>query len=120
MIKSFYYLWINIIIKEFFVFTHVFLRNGLIFSNYFLIEEKCNYQEFLLESSLLITDYSSIFFDFGYLRKPVIYSHFDYEKYRKSHYREGYFDYKYDGFGPVCFNINCTINEIIYEIKNKY
>jgi len=87
-------------------------------NNYFLIEEKCNYQEFLLESSLLITDYSSIFFDFGYLRKPVIYSHFDYEKYRKSHYREGYFDYKYDGFGPVCFNINCTINEIIYEIKN--
>ena len=87
-------------------------------NNYFSVEEKCNYQEFLLESSLLITDYSSIFFDFGYLRKPVIYSHFDYEEYRKDHYREGYFNYKSDGFGPVCYDINCTINEIIYEIKN--
>ena len=42
---------------------------------------------------MLITDYSSIFFDFGYLNKPVIYSHFDYNEYRANHFRKGYFDY---------------------------
>ena len=87
-------------------------------NDYFSVRSRCNYQKFLLESSLLITDYSSIFFDFGYLRKPIIYSHFDYKEYRNTHYKEGYFDYRFDGFGPVCQDINCTVNEIIYEIEN--
>ena len=84
----------------------------------FSIIEKCEYKTLFMESSLLITDYSSIFFDFGYLRKPLIYAHFDYEEYRKNHFQKGYFDYNSDGFGPVCKDILCTIKEIIYEIKN--
>ena len=84
----------------------------------FKVSEKCNYQKYLIKSSLLITDYSSIFFDFGYLKKPIIYAHFDYNKYRNYHYKKGYFDYISDGFGPVCKDINCVINEIIYEIEN--
>lgn len=58
-------------------------------------------QTLLMESSLLITDYSSIFFDFAYMLKPLIYYQFDYEKYRKGQYQEGYFSYQEDGFGPV-------------------
>ena len=84
----------------------------------FSILEKCDYQELLLEGSLLITDYSSIFFDFGFLRKPVIYTHFDYEEYRNTHYKKGYFNYNLDGFGPICRDINCTVNEIIFELEN--
>ena len=84
----------------------------------FIVLEKCDYQKLLLKASLLITDYSSIFFDFGYIKKPVIYTHFDYEEYRNTHYVEGYFDYNLDGFGPICKDINCTINEIIFQIKN--
>jgi len=87
-------------------------------NEFFSIIERCDYQKFLLESSLLITDYSSIFFDFGYLRKPVIYAHFDYKEYRSNHYPEGYFNYDKDGFGPVCHDINCTVNEIIFELEN--
>ena len=86
-------------------------------NNIFSVLDKCDYQKLLLESSLLITDYSSIFFDFAYLRKPIIYSHFDYEEYRDNHYQKGYFDYRTDGFGPICKDINCTVDEIIYEIK---
>ena len=86
-------------------------------NEYFTILEKCDYQNLLLKSSLLITDYSSIFFDFAYLRKPVIYAHFDYEEYRNNHYQEGYFDYRLDGFGPICKDIECTIDEINYEIE---
>ena len=84
----------------------------------FSISHYCDYPKVLLESSLLITDYSSIFFDFGYIKKPVIYTHFDYEDYRNTHYQKGYFDYKKNGFGPICNNIQCTVSEIIIEIQN--
>ena len=84
----------------------------------FSINNYCNYQELLLKSSLLITDYSNLFFDFGYLKKPIIYTHFDYEDYRNNHHEEGYFDYNKLGFGPICKDIQCTNNEIIYELKN--
>ena len=83
----------------------------------FNVIEKCDYQNIFIESSLLITDYSSIFFDFGFLRKPIIYAHFDYKDYRKYHFQKGYFDYNKDGFGPICKDIKCTINEIILQIK---
>ena len=84
----------------------------------FSVIERCDYQNLLLNSSLLITDYSSIFFDFAYLRKPVIYAHFDYDEYRSNHYQEGYFDYVKDGFGPVCKDIKSIVDEIIFELKN--
>ena len=84
----------------------------------FEIKNKCNYQKDLIEASLLVTDYSSIFFDFAYLRKPIIYAHFDYEEYRKNHYKEGYFNYKKDGFGTITHNLKSTVDNIIYEIEN--
>ena len=75
---------------------------------------------------MLVTDYSSIFFDFGYLEKPIIYTHFDYESYRLEDYPEGYFNYKKNGFGLILYSINSTVNSIIKSIKknntikNKY
>ena len=84
-------------------------------NNYFLINDLCNYQELLAKASLFITDYSNIFFDFAYIKKPLIYTQFDNEEYRKYHHGTS-FDYKNDGFGPVCLDIECTINEIIKEI----
>lgn len=86
-------------------------------NKYFSILDKCDYQNLLLKSSLLITDYSSIFFDFGYLEKPIIYTHFDYEEYRINHFIKGYFDYLRHGFGPICYNINCTVKHIILQFK---
>ena len=87
-------------------------------NKYFYIKEICDYQNLILKSSLLVTDYSSIFFDFSYLKKPVIYAHFDYEVYRNNHFPKGYFDYKKDGFGPICFDLNCTIYNIILKFQN--
>jgi CDP-glycerol glycerophosphotransferase (TagB/SpsB family) len=84
----------------------------------FEIREICNYQELLIEGSLLITDYSSVFFDFSYLKKPIIYTHFDYKEYRSNHYPEGYFNYNKDGFGPIANDINSTVNYIIENIKD--
>ena len=92
----------------------------------FFIMNKYDYQTLLSKASLLITDYSSVFFDFAYMKKPIIYTQFDYEIYRKNHYQKGYFDYLINGFGPVCFDLETCINIIIDEIisgciiKQKY
>lgn len=58
-------------------------------------------QKLLKESAVLITDYSSVAFDFAYMNKPLIYYHFDYDIYRSNQHPEGYFIYETDGFGPV-------------------
>lgn len=58
-------------------------------------------QQLLKESMLLITDYSSVYFDFAYMKKPVLYYQFDEEEYRAKHYAQGYYDYRRDGFGEV-------------------
>lgn len=58
-------------------------------------------QKLLVESDVLITDFSSIFFDFAYMKKPEIFYQFDESRYRGSHYEEGYFKYRNDAFGPV-------------------
>lgn len=58
-------------------------------------------QQHLKEAAIMITDFSSVFFDFAYMRKPAIYFQFDEEQYYKSHYIKAYFDYRYNGFGPV-------------------
>jgi len=84
----------------------------------FSINEKCDYQNILLKASLLITDYSNIFHYFIFLKKPVIFSYIDDEEYSIENYKEKNFNYKIDGLGPICKDIRCTINEIIYEIKN--
>ena len=85
----------------------------------FKVKSKCFEQELLVKSSLLITDYSSIFFDFAYIRKPIIYSQFDIKDYRKNQYPQGYFNYEQEGFGPICYDLQCTIRTIIYEIRNR-
>ena len=59
-------------------------------------------QQLLMRCALLITDYSSVFFDVAYLEKPEFYYQFDEEEFRKYHYQKGYFDFRRDGFGPVC------------------
>ncbi len=60
-------------------------------------------QEFFVNASVLVTDYSSVAFEVAYLNKPCIYYQFDVEQmFSGDHiYGKGYFDYKRDGFGPV-------------------
>jgi len=83
--------------------------------------------QYLLKSSaVMITDYSSVAFDFAYMNKPLLYFQFDYDKFREGHYQEGYFSYEKNGFGPVCYDVEhlteefCRIVENEMEIENKY
>ena len=78
-----------------------------------------DYQNEFASSALLVTDYSSVFFDMAYLRRPVIYSQFDEKEFFAGHtYEKGYFDYEKDGFGPVCRNYEETVKTIVNAIKN--
>lgn len=91
-----------------------------------IIADKNEYdvQTLLKESQLLITDYSSIAFDFAYMKKPLIYYQFDKEMYDKNHYKEGYFDYEKDGFGKVVKNLKYLMDELLditaKNYKNEY
>lgn len=78
-----------------------------------------DYQKEFSESSLLVTDYSSVFFDFGYLRRPVVYAQFDKEEFFASHsYSKGYFSYEEDGFGPVCYDLDSTVETLTDMIQH--
>lgn len=74
-------------------------------------------QDLLLKSALLITDYSSVFFDFAYMKKPVIYYQFDEERFRIGQYEQGYFEYRRDGYGPVFTEEVQLVEELIQLIK---
>lgn len=77
-------------------------------------------QTLLKESLLLVTDFSSVFFDFAYMRKPVIYYQFDEDEFRKGHYQEGYFDYRKNGFGPVVVDENELVNEMKKMMRENF
>lgn len=81
---------------------------------------KIDIQTLLKESSLMITDFSSVYMDFAYMKKPIIYYQFDKEEYRKKQYQEGYFKYETDGFGPICETYITAVDRIIEYIKNDY
>ncbi|QOQ98968.1 CDP-glycerol glycerophosphotransferase family protein [Campylobacter lari] len=76
-------------------------------------------QELFCNSSLMITDYSSVAFEMAYLEKPVIYYQFDKEEFFTSHtLQRGYFDYKKDGFGPVVENQENLLKELENLLRN--
>ena len=77
----------------------------------------CRYPEYkvtelMTSSAFMITDYSSVQIDFAYMKKPLAYFQFDYERFCKSHYGKGYFDYTDDGFGPVFGDVESLMNHI--------
>jgi len=83
-----------------------------------IFTEEIKYSNLFNECSIFITDYSSIHFDVAFLKKPIIYYQFDKEKFFKSHYTKGYYDYEKDGFGEVIEKEKELIDKIKYYIDN--
>lgn len=69
--------------------------------------------ELYLISDLLITDYSSVFFDYANLRRPILFYTYDLEKYRDM-LRGFYLDIEKEMPGPLLF----TEEEVIAAIKD--
>lgn len=61
------------------------------------VDTDTTYQELFKSSDLMITDYSSVAFDFAYMKKPLVY----YQYGNDYNFDEGYFKYKTMGFGEV-------------------
>lgn len=78
------------------------------------------YRDIYAISELVVTDYSSAVFDFAYLRKPIVYTHFDAKTFFAGEhvYSKGYFDYERDGFGEVEYTLEDTVNRIIEYMAN--
>ncbi len=73
-----------------------------------------DYKTAFQEGNILVTDYSSVFFDFAYLKKPVVYTQFDHDEFFQGHlYEKGYFSYQDDGFGPVAGDYEAAVQCII-------
>lgn len=74
-----------------------------------------NYEKILKESSLMVTDYSGVQFDFAYMRRPLIYYHPDR---LPPQYEEGNLKYDTMGFGPICKNNEEIVNELCRFMRN--
>ena len=67
-------------------------------------------QDVLKRAALMITDYSSVFFDFAYMKKPVIFYQFDEKEFREKQYAEGYFDYHNNPLGAWSGELKDCLN----------
>lgn len=98
-------------------------------NNYF-VRDMTNYNslnDLMIASDILVSDYSSIFFDYSLMNKPMLYFTYDYEKY--SSHRGMYFDIREhlnggkneDEIINILKNIdvNLEVNKTI-DFKNKF
>lgn len=87
-----------------------------------------DYNKAFREGNMLVSDYSSVVFDFAYLKKPILYAQFDKEKFYKGHTfpKSDFFEDDKHGFGIICSSyeelVSETINTILQscEMPKKY
>lgn len=82
-----------------------------------------NYEKILTESSLMVTDYSGVQFDFAYMYKPIVYFHPDE---LPPSYDEGEYKYETMALGEIVkksdelVNVLCEYMQNNCKIKNEY
>lgn len=71
-------------------------------------------QDALIESDVVITDYSSVVFDAAFIDRSVLYFQFDHQTlFAGNHIAlPGYFDYRRDGFGPVGTSVGEALDRL--------
>lgn len=80
-------------------------------------EEK--YSDIFAKSDLLITDFSSIAYDFSYLRKPILYYQSDIEEFWKvALYNEGEMNYEEKGLGDVVYKYDDLKAKVLSYVRN--
>ena len=97
--------------------THYFISNNLDLSDVedfaFDVSRYDDIAELYLVADILITDYSSVFFDYANLKRPILYYTYDLEKYENV-LRGFYLDIHEEVPGPLLK----TTEEVIDSIKN--
>ncbi|MGI6500928.1 MAG: bifunctional glycosyltransferase/CDP-glycerol:glycerophosphate glycerophosphotransferase [Anaerostipes sp.] len=97
--------------------THYFIADQLDLSGMegfaYNLSNYGDISELYLISDICITDYSSVFFDYANLKRPILFFTYDLESYRDV-LRGFYIDIEKEVPGPLLF----TNDEIIHAIKN--
>lgn len=78
-------------------------------------------QELMLLSDILITDYSSVFFDYLNTNNPILFYTYDLEEYRDK-LRGFYLDFEKDAPGPLCIEEDTLLDAItnIEQVQEEY
>jgi CDP-glycerol glycerophosphotransferase (TagB/SpsB family) len=79
-----------------------------------------NVLETFARARVLVTDYSSMFFNAAYIDRPVVYFQFDRDRVESGWHlgRHGYFDYEHDGFGPVTYSAGEALAAITKTVES--
>lgn len=91
-------------------------NNDAISNFIYNVDEQITTQELLCASDILITDYSSCFFDFLLLNRPIIHFLYDYDNYINND-RGLYYSKEDVCCGDCVYNSNELINSIINNIN---
>ena len=83
-----------------------------------ILPKEVNITEELQKSKLLITDYSSVAYDFYYLNKPIIFFQFDKREYEEK--VGSYVDLDKDLFGKQAKTVEKCVKEIIEISENNF
>lgn len=77
-------------------------------------------QQLFSRSVALITDYTSVAFTFALLRRTVFYYQYDRDDFFGGghNWREGYFDFERDGFGPVVYDEKTLVSTLGHFLEN--
>lgn len=96
--------------------AHYFVANSFDFEKYkgfiYNVSDIDDVNETYIVSDILITDYSSVFFDYANLKRPMLFYMYDFEQY-KDEMRGFYID-----LNELPGEITKTENELIQAIKN--
>lgn len=84
-----------------------------------VMEFPYDYQKAFREGELLISDHSSVMFDFAYLKKPVVYAHFDVETFFDGHSYDpsNFFSDEDNGFGAVYYNYHTLLQGVVSAVE---
>jgi CDP-glycerol glycerophosphotransferase (TagB/SpsB family) len=79
-----------------------------------------DYKTAFSEGNMLISDHSSVVFDFAYLKKPVVYAHFDVDTFFEGHSydKSNFFSDEEDGFGGVYYDYETLVQGVVETIKS--
>ncbi len=78
-------------------------------------------QDLLKQAVFLITDYSSVAFDYAYMKKAMLYFQFDAEEFARIQYGESeLYTYEKNGFGPIVYTVDDVIIEMKRALDNKF
>lgn len=104
---------------------HYFIADAMDMSEYkgfaYDVSRYNDIAELYLAADICVTDYSSVFFDYANLKRPILFYVYDFEKY-KDKLRGFYIDMENDLPGPLLYSENELIDAIkgIDDICEKY